>query len=370
MGEEFEKNVRADEDVLADEDTQDEEVEAEEYEEEETESGLDKVMDTLGVVFRKIGVFLKGAWKVIKKIFAAIVKGIKWLYRKFDAWIVKTPLGKYNPKLLFTGIWFVVILILTLILAVSCGKKTDAPKKDATKTETVSEESSKTGKTEESSTREVKSNESSEESATENAKGGPLKNATDGESEANSAAPVDHDALTETVHPGILYLIDARNSQHLISGIRMDGSSVGTYGEEGSINGKPFSKDDMRFLFEMNEWIEVSFETSVSEKEDLDVYVFSHHEDSTYYKKTPVDEYEYIGVLESAKSFYGTHRFVEFYINPEDENEPGYYDLVFVYENEPLAMTEIKLVKEGELAGKTDADVVKLMQEELKTYTK
>ena len=48
-------------------------------------------------------------------------------------------------------------------------------------------------------------------------------------------------------------------------------------------------------------------------------------------------------------------------MNPEDA-EPGYYDFVFAVENKAVALLVTRFFSEGELEGKTDAELENLMK--------
>lgn len=163
---------------------------------------------------------------------------------------------------------------------------------------------------------------------------------------------------------GKLSIIDLEDRDaSILRGIRITGNRIGS---EKDINGKESSLTDVRCVFELNEWIE--FYPDTDAEYYLRVWVIQHRDDQEYYNKCkfsdmmpgfasycdlhyPVDE------ADPESACWGT-----FYLNPDD-CKAGYYDFVFTYEGKAIAVLQTRFYDEGQLDGKSGAELEALMHE-------
>ena len=167
------------------------------------------------------------------------------------------------------------------------------------------------------------------------------------------------ETAVEAAFPGILYPLNlSAGEAPLITKLRLGGNRAGS--EEG-INGKDPSTDNIRSVFELNEWIDIYPETELT---SLFAYVVPHSDDpgcyteeyiSTLTDKTPKTE---LIPPSDADGSWGA-----LYLNPE-EWSAGYYDLVITEGARPVSYVMITLFNEGELSEKTDTELEELMDED------
>ena len=149
----------------------------------------------------------------------------------------------------------------------------------------------------------------------------------------------------------------------VLRGVRINGLSVGT---ADSFNGREASLTDVRCIFELGEWIE--FYPDTDKEYALRVWVLKHRDDQAYYNTCKFSDlmpnfanYCDLHYPEDADNpdewYWGS-----FYLNQE-ECEPGYYDFVFTYEGKAIAVLLTRFYAEGELSGKSDAELEALMHE-------
>ena len=282
----------------------------------------------IGRGLRAVGRWL---WNFLKNL----PRYIRAYYKGFCSVARKTPLRKVRKPLLFGFVHLLLLLVIVIVCAVSCGKKDSKPK-EPKQEESKIEESSALINEESSSLIEL-------------------------EKPTEVKVQKENDALTEEIKPGKLYYFDAAEPEHVITGISIDGNVAGTYDTETSINGRPFAKENIRSVFELMEWVTVSFESKKEDAQSIELYVLMHQKDANYYMTDKPEDYPRIGVLESQAADDGNYYYIQFFIDPEDQNEPGLYDLVFVYKDKPIAMTEIEFTAEGKLSGLSDAEIQALM---------
>ena len=175
-------------------------------------------------------------------------------------------------------------------------------------------------------------------------------------SENSTAAPSDLTAPTETVlpkmTPGCLYML---KGGVVVVSLALTGNRAG--GEEFNYT-KP-AVDKIRNIFELNEYIEIYLNAKDTDK--IKVYAFKQIPNpdayNNYdYSKEDLPNLVATGDLVKPEEEGGS--WGSFYIGPE--NEPGYYDLIFVCDGKPVAAMTVKLFKEGELESKTDAELISL----------
>ena len=149
----------------------------------------------------------------------------------------------------------------------------------------------------------------------------------------------------------------------VLRGVRINGLSVGT---ADSFNGREASLTDVRCIFELGEWIE--FYPDTDKEYALRVWVLKHRDDQAYYNTCKFSDlmpnfanYCDLHYPEDADNpdewYWGS-----FYLNQE-ECEPGYYDFVFTYEGKAIAVLLTRFYAEGELSGKSDAELEALMHD-------
>ncbi len=149
----------------------------------------------------------------------------------------------------------------------------------------------------------------------------------------------------------------------ILRGVRIIGNSVGSMDD---INGKASSLTDVRCIFGLNEWIE--FHPDTDAEYALRVWVLKHRDDQEYYETCKFSD-----LMPNFASYCDLHypadadqpdewHWGEFYLNPDD-CEPGYYDFVFTYEGKAIAVLLTRFYNDGELSGKSGAELEALMHE-------
>lgn len=160
--------------------------------------------------------------------------------------------------------------------------------------------------------------------------------------------------------PGALNILNVTEGQESIfRGVRLTGNRAGSE----KFNGRDMSLDDIRFIFEIMEWVEIYIDSDVTS--GLKLWVVKHNDDQSVYEKaTFSDEMDgFVTQLDlelddgEGKPFYGS-----FYLNSEDTTE-GAYDLVFTYEDKAVASIYTYFYNEDSLSDKSDAELEKLMDE-------
>ena len=179
--------------------------------------------------------------------------------------------------------------------------------------------------------------------------------AADSAAETQAAGRADTTALAQAV-PGTLYtLYEGDSTVSPITGLRLVGNRAGTV--EG-VNGKAPAAENIRSVFELNEWIEIYPETTF--ESGLTACLVPHAEDPGVYAGDYVVPDNAV-IVELVKpeddAAWGS-----LYYN-SDDGEPGYYDLVLLSSGKPVGLVMIKLFNEAELESKTDAELEQLMQE-------
>lgn len=151
----------------------------------------------------------------------------------------------------------------------------------------------------------------------------------------------------------------------IIRGVGLDGNRAGMSAEDTGhrVNGRAISKDGIRSVFEMNEWISVRLDTDA--KSGLSAVIVPHQKDLAAFTDSFVN-----GVSENAPRFDlkvpenpddPNPSWGETYLHP-DHWQPGDYDFVFLSENKPIARVGLKFYSEGELSNQSDEALEKLMK--------
>ena len=183
----------------------------------------------------------------------------------------------------------------------------------------------------------------------------PANEDTTGGAPAEAAAA----ALTGKI---TLIDLDDRDAS-ILRGVRIAGNCAGMAGE---FNSKEASLDDVRCIFELNEWVE--FYPDTDAEYALRVWILKHRDDQEYYNDCKFSDLmpgfvqycdlHYPADEEDPDNWYWGN----FYLNPE-ECEAGYYDFVFTYEGKAIGVLQTRFYNAGELSAKTDAELEALMHE-------
>jgi len=155
-----------------------------------------------------------------------------------------------------------------------------------------------------------------------------------------------NDSLT-----GKLVFIDP-DGDEVIRGVSISGNRSGT----AEFNSKEPAAEGIRCVFELSEYVGVTPDTDETQ---IKLYVFEHRV-LDFYKEELVEDREkgcvtVFDLERDEDGYWG-----EFYLNPDEE--PGYYDFVFAVENKAVASLLTRFYPMGELEGKTDAELEKLMK--------
>lgn len=160
----------------------------------------------------------------------------------------------------------------------------------------------------------------------------------------------------QTMILGRLYQINLPEGQTpLIKGVKITGNQSGS-----GINGLPCAGDGIRSVFNLDEWMNFSLDTGIPAGEKIGIYAFVHNPDPSAYDKGLPGEPAAKAEGEVPAAWDDEHT-MNFYVFHENY-QPGYYDIVFVHNDKPLAKMMVKLFKESELNEKNDAELMELMQ--------
>ena len=174
--------------------------------------------------------------------------------------------------------------------------------------------------------------------------------------ESETQADATQAQVEPMVHGTLYQLNEEEGKDPVILGVGLDGNRSG---DDGGINGRAPSFDNIRSVFELNEWISIRLDTDKTE--GIKAYVIPHQDDPA----TLTDSF--IAALDDKTPFVELKApegdavsWGELSVNPEDW-QPGSYDLVLTDGMKPVARVLIELYKENDLASKSDAELQKLM---------
>jgi len=165
--------------------------------------------------------------------------------------------------------------------------------------------------------------------------------------------------------PGTLNFIELDDRDpSVLRGLRIISNRVGSSLENG-INALPSSVDNIRCIFELDEWVE--FIPDCDLEYGLRVWVLEHRDDQEYYETAKFSDLmsgfvTYCDLRPDPDAEEGWY-WGSFYLSHE-EWEPGYYDFVFTYEGKALATMLTRFYNEGELIYKSDAELMEIMNGE------
>ncbi|MCR5116482.1 MAG: hypothetical protein K6A97_03140 [Lachnospiraceae bacterium] len=197
------------------------------------------------------------------------------------------------------------------------------------------------------------------------------KNTSDKEAADESAVNKTSDnakAEEPPMIPGVLnfYDLDDRDAS-VLTGLRTVGNRIGnSYNADDylGINDWPASSDHIRFIFAIDEWVELYPDSNL--EYGLRLWVLEHREDQSYYENAKFSDLmpgfkTYIDLRPEPDA--PDYPWGSFYLNP-DECTPGYYDLVFTYDGKAIATLLTKFYNETDLDGMDDKELTKLMEDE------
>lgn len=159
--------------------------------------------------------------------------------------------------------------------------------------------------------------------------------------------------------PGTLYFINLKDRDtSVMRSMSLSGNRAGS--EE--FNSMPKSTEGIRCIYDLDEWVEIYMDTDINY--GIRVWIMKHKEDQSVYETMKFsDQMEDIVTFCDLYHDAGAEEELpwgSFYVN-SDEFEPGYYDLVFVYQGKALARFVTYFYPQGTLEEKTDAELRKLM---------
>lgn len=177
----------------------------------------------------------------------------------------------------------------------------------------------------------------------------------------NVSAQVEKD----TMKAGKLYFVNLKDGEKpLWQGLKLFGNRAGNQEGGKGINAYPYSTEKIRFIFELDEWIEFYPQSEITS--GFGVWVFKHKSDQSFYLKNKLSD-----ELSGFARYCEIHKDPEqdddrywgsFYLHPE-ECTPGYYDFVFVSGGKVFATMLTKFYNEEEIYGKSDAELEKIMKD-------
>lgn len=177
-------------------------------------------------------------------------------------------------------------------------------------------------------------------------------------------APINNSAAIsqsqDTVVLGKLYFVNVKDGeQPVMTALSLYGDRCGST----DFNNKPSSSDGIRSVFELNEWLE--FHPQATAGSGIKVMVFMHKDDQGFYLQNSLDD-ETPGYIQECDLNKDpdeeTQHWGSFYLHPEEVN-PGYYDFVFIYNNQVFATMLTHFFKEDEISDKSDSELEKLMSQ-------
>ena len=166
--------------------------------------------------------------------------------------------------------------------------------------------------------------------------------------------------------PGTLNYVNRKEGEiPVLKGLRLCGNRAGE-GDDGSgqgFNYKPISTEDIRSIFELSEWVEIYPD---SEESHIGLLIVEHLDDQPSYETlTFLDGVTilggYVAFIDLTKPENSEDSWGSFYLNP-DENEAGYYDLVFLADGKPVATLLTRFYNEEELQGKPDTELEQIQK--------
>ena len=169
------------------------------------------------------------------------------------------------------------------------------------------------------------------------------------------------DTERDSMELGKLYFVNLKEGEKpIMTGLSLSGNRCSSV----DFNNKPVAAEGIRSVFELDEWVE--FYPQTNALSGIKVMVFKHKADQSFYQKNALNDESPGFVLECSLNkdpeAEEPSRWASFYLHPE-EVEPGYFDIVFIYDNKVFATMLTVFYKPDELAEKKDSELEKLMKE-------
>ena len=149
---------------------------------------------------------------------------------------------------------------------------------------------------------------------------------------------IDIKAITGADIPGVLYQL--QEGEPVIRGIALAGNRTENFASEPAA-------ENIRFIFELNEWVYIYPDTD--QLEGISARVAKHTGDTSIYTKAYIEECDFLAYADLYKPEEKNFEWGAFYLSGEEEL--GFYDLVFVNneDNTPLAVIILDFFRFGEL---------------------
>lgn len=219
---------------------------------------------------------------------------------------------------------FIAVGVLALALT-ACGKGSDSP--------SLSKFDGNANKTE-----------SSDES---NANGESTEVGEDG---TPVSAEEDADNIPVNANLGKLNII---GDGSILRGVSLAGVCAGSV----DYNSKPTGTENIRSIFEMNEWVKFYLDASVDD--GIQVWLMKNRKDQDSYKTETISENSK-GYVKHCQLSHMEFAEVDYwgitYLDSELDKK-GYYDLVFTYQDKTIATLLVKFCEVGALQDKTDEEL-------------
>ena len=163
--------------------------------------------------------------------------------------------------------------------------------------------------------------------------------------------------LIKGIVPGVLYQLNMSEGQEpVVRAVALGGNQAGN-----KINEREPSIDNIRFVFELSEWVEVRVDSDV--KDSLMLFAVPHNSDpavydDSYFEAIP-DNMTYVGLNapEGDDPNWGS-----FYLST-DFSKAGFYDLVFTDGIRPVAMILTRFYEEGTIRDISDEQLESFMSQ-------
>ena len=157
------------------------------------------------------------------------------------------------------------------------------------------------------------------------------------------------------VLPGVLYQLNPVEGQEpVVRAVALSGNRAGD-----EINKREPSTDNIRFVFELSEWIGIWVDSD--KKDSLFAVILPHTKDPDFYTLDSLqaipDNASYVNLeLTEEGKIYGETYIISI-------NNPGFYDIVIADNAKPVALILIKAFNEGEIEGISDEQLDKYMKD-------
>ncbi|MBQ7501749.1 hypothetical protein IJT93_03400 [bacterium] len=173
-------------------------------------------------------------------------------------------------------------------------------------------------------------------------------------------------AAERTTVPGTLYYINLKDGETpRLKGLKLIGNRAGLASDSlgATVNARDYSADNIRSVFELNEWIEV-WPNREDAPNSFQIFAVKHSEDRSVYSKMSFAALTDSSLAGTELAKNGEEAWGSFYINPED-GKPGYYDLIFTENKKITACITVRFFAEGQIEGKSDSELESLMSAEI-----